>query len=91
MIIELRKTYKFRLYENDANVHLHQQIDVAGLVWNHALALSRRYYRLYGKSLNFNHLQKHIAKLRKSSERFCHYQVLGSQAVQDVIQRLERT
>ncbi|PJF39557.1 MAG: hypothetical protein CUN55_14045 [Phototrophicales bacterium] len=32
MIIELRKTYKFRLYENDANVHLHQQIDVAGLV-----------------------------------------------------------
>ncbi|PJF44121.1 MAG: transposase, partial [Phototrophicales bacterium] len=46
MIIERRKTYKFRLYENDANVYLHQQIDIAGLIWNHALALSRRYYRL---------------------------------------------
>ncbi|PJF37628.1 MAG: transposase, partial [Phototrophicales bacterium] len=81
IIVELRKTYKFRLYENDANVYLHQQIDIAGLIWNHALGLSRRYYRLYGKSISFTHLQKHIAKLRKSSERFCHYQVLGSQAV----------
>ncbi|PJF38974.1 MAG: hypothetical protein CUN55_15700 [Phototrophicales bacterium] len=70
-MIERRKTYKFRLYENDANVHLHQQIDVAGLVWNHALALARRYYRLYGKSINFNHLQKHIAKLRKYSTIRC--------------------
>ncbi|MFW5748589.1 MAG: helix-turn-helix domain-containing protein [Chloroflexota bacterium] len=46
----VRRSYKYRLYRRDENKHLIQQIDIAGIVWNHALALSRRYYRLYGKS-----------------------------------------
>ena len=50
MYVDVRRTYKFRMYRNDKrDGHLHQQINVAGLLWNHALALQRRYYRLTGK------------------------------------------
>lgn len=31
---------------------MHQQIDIAGLIYNHCIALHRRYYRLTGKCLN---------------------------------------
>jgi len=27
-------TYKFKLYQSKKNKHLHQQIDIAGIVWN---------------------------------------------------------
>jgi putative transposase len=49
--IEVRKTYKYRLYRCDTlNRCLHQQINVAGMIWNHALALQKRYYRLTGNT-----------------------------------------
>jgi hypothetical protein len=43
--IAVRKTYKYRLYRCDKRDQ-HQQINIAGTVWNHALALQKRYYRL---------------------------------------------
>lgn len=89
-IIEVRKTYKYRLYQNDRNKYLVNAIDIAGIIWNHALALSKRYYRRYGTGISFNHLRKHIAKLRMRVERYDYWRKLGSQAVQDVIFRLER-
>lgn len=88
--IEVRRTYKFCLYHNKRNKHLVNAIDIAGIIWNHALALSKRYYRRYRKSLSFSHLMRHIAKLRRQCSRDAYWQILGSQAVQDVIQRLEK-
>ncbi|MEM6283700.1 MAG: helix-turn-helix domain-containing protein, partial [Chloroflexota bacterium] len=64
---EVRRTYKYRLYRSDRVKHLVNAIDIAGIVWNHGLALSRRYYRRYGKGLSFNRLQKHIARLRSKT------------------------
>jgi len=89
-MIEARRTYKYRLYRHDNCRYLVNAIDIAGIIWNHALALSKRYYRLYGESLSLSHLMRHIAKLRRSSVRYSYWQKLGSQAVQDVIQRLEK-
>ena len=58
MYVDVRRTYKFRIYRNDKrDAHLHQQINVAGLVWNHALALQRRYYRLTGEYIGLGRLQ----------------------------------
>ena len=58
MYIDVRRTYKFRAYRNaKRDGHLHQQINVAGLIWNHALALQRRYYRLTGKYISLSRLQ----------------------------------
>jgi putative transposase len=88
--MKIYKTFKYRLYHNRRNRHLRRQIDIAGLIWNHALALQKRYYRLTGRFIMRNAMQKHIAKLRRRSARYAHWQQLGSQAVQDVCERLDR-
>ena len=86
--IEVHRMYKYRLYNARRNKHLVNAIDIAGIIWNHSLALCKRYYRVFGRGVDFNDLMKHIAKLR--NRRFDFWQKLGSQAVQDVIQRLKR-
>ncbi len=58
-------TYKYRLHKHKKNRCLHQQIDIAGVIWNHCIALHKRYYRLTGKFLNKYALMKHVAKLKK--------------------------
>src|ERR1044071_3362219 len=88
--IEIRRTYKYRLYRCDQrDKHLHQQINVAGTVWNHALALQKRYYRLTGKYIPLAVLKSHIAKLRRETVRYAFWNALGSQSVQDVLERLD--
>lgn len=83
------KTYCFKLYRSKKNKKLHRSIDIAGQIYNHLIALHRRYYRLYGKHLNVNKLMKHITKLKKQ-KRFVFWNQLGSQAIQDIAQRIER-
>lgn len=81
------KTLKFKLYKHKRNRHLKQSINAAGVIYNHCIALHRRYYRRYGKHLNCAKLQSHIALLRK---RKPFWQTVGSQAVQDICQRIEK-
>ncbi|MBT9173459.1 MAG: hypothetical protein DDT21_01860 [Syntrophomonadaceae bacterium] len=81
-------TYKYRLYDNDKNKHLHQAINVSGLIWNHCVALQRRYYKLTGKYISKYDLMKHIAKLR-NRQKYSHWQLVGSQAMQGIIERLD--
>ena len=38
-----------------------QQIDIAGIIWNHITALQRRYYRMYGGYIDKYRMMKHIA------------------------------
>ena len=83
------KTYKFKLYRSKKNKHLHQQIDIAGLIYNHCIALHRRYYRLTGKSLNKFALMKQITKLKKF-ERYSHWNLVDAQAIQDVCDRIDK-
>ena len=81
------KTYKFKLYNSKKNRHLHRQINAAGSIYNHCIALHKRYYKIFGKHLNLYKLMKHIAKLRK---RIKYWQQVGSQAVQDICQRIDK-
>jgi putative transposase len=81
------KTLKFKLYQHKRNRYLKQSINAAGVIYNHAIALHRRYYRMWGKHLNCARLQKHIAKLRKRNK---FWQLVGSQAVQDICQRIDK-
>lgn len=39
----IRKTYQFRLYDSKRNCHLDNAIDLAAEIWNHCIALHRRY------------------------------------------------
>lgn len=83
------RTYCFKLYSSKRNRKLHRQINAAGLVYNHCIALHKRYYKLFGKLLNIYQLQKHLTKL-KGIFRFAYIKEIGSQAVQDVTQRIDR-
>ena len=83
------KTFKFKLYRTDKNAKLHKQINCAGLTYNHCIALHKRYYRLFGKYLPKGKLQKHLTKLKKIS-KYSYLKSFGSQAVQDVTDRIDR-
>ncbi len=83
------KTYKFKLYRQKKNKHLHQQINISGLIYNHCIALHRKYYKLTGKSLNKFALMKHITKLKKL-DRYQHWSLVGSQAIQDIVDRIDK-
>lgn len=83
------KTFCFKLYKSKLNDKLHKQIIAAGLTFNHCLALHKRYYKLFGKYLNQNKLKKHLTKLKKIP-KFSYLLEYDSQAVQDVVERIDR-
>ena len=74
--------YKYKLYRTDKTKHLDKMLREASFVWNHALALQKRYYRLYKKYIICKRMQKHFAK------RIDRY-LLHSQTVQEILQRLD--
>lgn len=75
-------TYKYKLYASKRNRRLDSLLSEACFVWNHCLALQRRYYSLFGKYVNANRMKTHFAKRYKM-------QRLHSQSVQEVIERLD--
>ena len=84
------KTYKFKLYSNHGNRELQKTIDSHAHVWNHFVALCRRYYAIYGKYPGKKALMRHLTKLKMLS-RFAHwFNLLPSQSLQDIIQRLDK-
>ena len=72
------KTFRFKLYKSERNEKLHKQINAAGLIYNHCIALHKRYYKIFGKYLNKNQLQKHLVKLKKMP-KFSYIKEIGSQ------------
>lgn len=84
----VRQAFKFQLMRSKRTKHLDRTIDVVAHIWNHAVALHRRYYKLFKKTLKQSQLQRHLAKLRRT--RFKHWMLVDSQAVQAVTDRLYR-
>ena len=82
-------TYKYKLYSRcDRNRYLHREIDAFAGVYNHFIALHKRYYRRYKKYPNKARLQRHLTKLKKTA-RFSAWCLLPSQALQNVIERID--
>ncbi len=86
---EVRKTFKFKLYQSRKNRYLHRQIDLAASIYNHCIALHKRYYRMFGRHLNVFALKKHITKI-KHFDKYIHWNALGSQTIQDVVIRIDK-
>ena len=84
----MRKTYKYKLYRHERNKHLAEAIELASEVWNHFVALTRRYYEIYGEYPGYYALKRHLTKLKKRDKG--HWYNLNSQALQDVIRRLDQ-
>jgi len=88
-MVKLMKTYKYKLYKSDKTKHLHNQINIASGVYNHCIALHKRYYRMFGKSLHVFHLRVHINKLKKLN-KYKYWKNLNSSAIEDVEDRIDR-
>jgi putative transposase len=82
----VRQSFQFKLFGCKQLKHLHATIDVSAQIWNHAVALHRRYYKLFSKTLPEAKLKAHLAKLRNG--RYPHWQAVGSQSVQAIGERL---
>ena len=78
------------MYNNKKNKILNNKIDIAGYIWNYCRAAHRIYYKLYKKHLSLYDLQKHITKLKKKP-KYSYWCQLGSQAIQDVVERVDRS
>ena len=89
-MISVMKTYKFKLYSAKRNKKLHRQINAAGLAWNHCVALTRRYYKMFGKTLPKFKLQKHLTRL-KTRTPYAYLREIGPQALQEVTDRLYKS
>jgi hypothetical protein len=83
------KTYCFKLYASKKNKNLHQTINIAGVIFNHCIALHKRVYRLYGKSLSCHRLKLHLTKLKKLP-KYAFWNHVGSQTIQDIAERIDR-
>ena len=75
-------TYEYKLYRTKRTRHLDDMLREACFVWNHALSLQKRYYRMYGKYIPCARMQKHFAK------RIRRY-YLNSQSNQEIVERLD--
>lgn len=75
-------SYKYNMYFSKKTKYLDKMLRECCFVWNHALSLQRRYYRLFGKYIPANRMQKHFSK----RIRRC---LLHSQTVQEILQRLD--
>lgn len=83
------KTFKFKLYNSDKNKHLDQQIKIACYIYNHCLALKKRYYKIFKKSISYYQLCKHLTKLKKT-KKYSFFNKLNSQVIQEILERLEK-
>ena len=78
------KTYCFKLYRSERNTKLNRQINSVALIYNHCIALHKRYFKIYGKYLNRFNLQKHLTKLKKLP-KFKFIKDFDAQSVQDIV------
>ena len=83
------RTHKFKLYKTKRLKYLHELINISADIYNHCIALHKRYHRLYRRTPSLYSLQKHITKLKRLS-RYSRWNELGSQAIQDITERIDK-
>lgn len=75
-------SYKYNIYHSKKTKYLDKMLRECCFVWNHALSLQRRYYKLFGKYISVCKMQKHFAKRIKRN-------LLHFQTTQEILQRLD--
>lgn len=81
---------KYKLYHDKSLKRLHNELNICGTVRNHFIALSKRYYRRYGKGLAYARMSKHLTKLKRL-EKYKHWNIPFSWALQNTIKRLAQS
>ena len=81
---------KHKLFDDKLLKHLHNALNICGVVRNHFIALSMRYYRRYGKGLSYSKMSKHLTKLKRL-EKYEHWNIPYSWALQNMLKRLSQS
>lgn len=84
------KTYRYKMYTKARDGRLGNQIDRFGIVYNHCIALHRRYFKQTGKSLSRYQLIPHLTKLKRRPRWVGIFSGLDAQAVQQVAERIDK-
>ena len=77
-------SYKYNIYHSRKTKYLEKMLRECCFVWNHALALQRRYYKLFGKYISIGKMKKYFAKRIKRN-------LLHSQTTQEILERLDES
>lgn len=75
-------TYKYNIYKSKNTKYIDSMLRECCFVWNHALSLQKRYYKLFGKYISYNRMSSHFTKRIKRN-------MLHSQTRQEILQRLD--
>ena len=81
---------KHKLFHDKSLKRLHDELNICGVVRNHFIALSMRYYRRYGKGLSYAKMSKHLTKLKKLA-KYQHWHIPYSWALQNILKRLAQS
>ena len=79
-----------KLFKDKTLRHLHDDLNIIGVVRNHFLALSMRYYRRYGKGLSYSKMSAHLTKLKRL-EKYKHWNIPYAWSLQNVLKRLAQS
>jgi len=88
----MRKSFQFKLFSNKRkNEKLNNELYIFCKIYNHCIALIKRYYQIFGKNPSKYNLQKHIKKLKDRGIKQ-EWRSLGySQGVQDITDRIYKS
>lgn len=75
-------SYKYNIYRSNKTKYLDKMLRECCFVWNHALALQRRFYKLFGKYISVGKMKSHFSKRIKRN-------LLHSQTTQEILERLD--
>jgi len=84
-----RRTFVFQLYQSKRLRHLHSKIDLAAQMYNHVIAVQKRYYRRFHVYIGRYSMQRQMTKLKRW-RRFAHWKNLDAQTVQNIIWRIDQ-
>ena len=79
-----------KLFKDKTLRHLHDDLNIIGVVRNHFLAISMRYYRRYGKGLSYRKMSAHLTKLKKL-EKYQHWNIPYAWTLQNMLKRLSQS
>ncbi len=81
---------KHKLFKDKTLRHLHDALNICGIVRNHFIALSMRYYRRYGKGLSYGKMSAHLTKLKRL-EKYQHWNIPYAWSLQNVLKHLAQS
>ena len=81
-------TYKYKLYKTKKTKNIDNLLNISRNIYNHCIALHKRYYRMFKKHLNMFQLQKHLTKLKKLP-KYQYWSKVPAQSIQAITERID--